>query len=243
MGIDWRNVACSKQINSWFRLGMDSYRTSVANNHQEAVLTTTRQQGGIALFAGKEVRQYISKTERDFRGLGRWNSWLIQSDPSHRTRMVVAYQVGQARQKGIQMIYQQHARYMARHGLPGKPRNLFQDDIVTAITNWINSRDRLILFIDMNEHVLSGTLPQKLLQLGLEEATHKYWGMDEPHTYVYGNSKPIDGVYHTPDLVITAVTQLSFHEGVGDHRNILVDITTSSAIGKFEKRVIPPKAR
>jgi hypothetical protein len=67
--------------------------------------------------------------------------------------------------------------------------------------------------------------------------------MDEPHTYVYGDSKPIDGVYHTPDLVITAVTQLSFHEGVGDHQNILVDITTSSAIGKFERRVIPPKAQ
>jgi hypothetical protein len=95
--IAWRNVARSKQINSWFRLETDSYRTSVANNHQEAVPTTTRQQGGIALFAGKEVRQYISKTKRDFRGLGRWNLWLIQSDPSHRTKMVVAYQVGQAR--------------------------------------------------------------------------------------------------------------------------------------------------
>ena len=243
MGIDWRNVARSKQINSWFCSGTDSYRTSVANNHQEAVPTTTRQQGGIALFAGKEVRQYIAKSERDFRGLGRWNSWLIQSDPSHRTRMVVAYQVGQARQKGIQTIYQQHARYISRHGIPGMPRSLFQDDIVTAITNWINNGDRLILFIDMNEHVLSGTLPQKLLRLGLEEATHKHWGIDEPNTYVYGDSKPIDGVYHTPDLVITAVAQLSFHEGVGDHRNILIDITTHSAIGKFERRVIPPKAR
>ena len=95
----------------------------------------------------------------------------------------------------------------------------------------------------MNEHVLSGTLPQKLLQLGLEEATHKYWGIEEPNTYVYGDSKPIDGVYHTPDLVITAVTQLSFHKGIGDHHNTLVDITALSAIGKFERRVIPPKAR
>jgi hypothetical protein len=40
-----------------------------------------------------------------------------------------------------------------------------------------------------------------------------------------------------------ALPQLSFHEGVGDHRNILVDISTCSAIGKFERRVIPPKAR
>ncbi len=71
--------------------------------------------------------------------------------------MVVAYQVGQARQKGTQIIYQQHARYMARHKLPGMPLDLFQDDIVTAITKWINKGDRLILFIDMNEQVLTYT--------------------------------------------------------------------------------------
>jgi hypothetical protein len=35
--------------------------------------------------------------------------------------------------------------------------------------------------------------------------------------------------------------QLSFHEGVGDHRTALVDITTSSsAIGKQEFRVLHP---
>jgi hypothetical protein len=40
-----------------------------------------------------------------------------------------------------------------------------------------------------------------------------------------------------------ALTQLSFHEGVGNHRTVLVDISTSSANGKFERRVVPPKAR
>ncbi len=156
---------------------------------------------------------------------------------------MVAYQVGQARQKGIQTIYQQHARYMAQHNLIGNPQDLFQDDIIAAITRWIKNGNRLILFIDMNEHVLTGTLPRQLLCLGLHKATHKHWGDTEPHTYVYGDNKPINGIYHMPDLIITALTQLSFHEGVGDHRNILVDISTSSAIGKFERRVIPPKAR
>ncbi len=74
---------------------MDTYRTSVANNHQEYIPTLMQQQGGIALIARKEVQQYIARTERDFMDLGLWNSWVIQSDPSHRTRMVVAYQVGQ----------------------------------------------------------------------------------------------------------------------------------------------------
>jgi hypothetical protein len=82
--------------------------------------------------------------------------------------------------------------------------------------------------MDMNEHVLTGTLPWKLLRLGLHEATHEHWEDTKPHTYVYGDKKPIDGIYQMPDLVITALTQLLFHEGVGDHRNILVDISSSS---------------
>ncbi len=55
VGIEWQNMPRSKQIDSWFRSGTDMYRTLVANNHQEFVPTSIRQQGGIALFAGKEV--------------------------------------------------------------------------------------------------------------------------------------------------------------------------------------------
>ncbi len=137
VGIEWRNISCSNQLNSWFCSGTDMYCTLAANNHQEYVPTSIRQQGGIALFVGKEVWQYISRTEKDFRDLGCWNSWAIQSDPSHRTRLVVAYQVGQAWQSGTQTIYQQHARYMSRRGILGTPRELFQADIISSITRWI----------------------------------------------------------------------------------------------------------
>jgi hypothetical protein len=96
----------------------------------------------------------------------------------------------------------------------------------------------------MNEYILTGNLPpRELSRLGLQEATHKHWEDLEPRTFVYGKGKPIDGVYLTPDLTIMVLMQLSFHKGVGDHRNVLVDISTESAIGKFERRVLQPKAR
>ncbi len=129
------------------------------------------------------------------------------------------------------------------HGLLGNPRELFQANILAAITRWIKSSDRIILFIDMNEHILTGNLPRELLPLGLQEATHEHWEDLEPCTFVYGNGKPINGVYHTLDSTIMALMQLSFHKGVGDHRTVLVDISNESAIGKFERRVVPPKAR
>ena len=74
--------------------------------------------------------------------------------------------------------------------------------------------------------------------MGLVEATHTRWGTSsEPHTYFRG-TEPIDGVWHTQSLEVVSTMQLSFHEGVGDHRTALVDVTTSSAIGTQEFKVI-----
>jgi hypothetical protein len=94
----------------------------------------------------------------------------------------------------------------------------------------------------MNEHVLNGHLAKYMLKMGLREATHQGWGINEPHTY-FRSTEPIDGVWHLHNLEVTARLQLSFHEGVGDHRSALVDVTTASAIGKQEFRVIHPSAQ
>ena len=81
-----------------------------------------------------------------------------------------------------------------------------------------------------------------LLSMGLVEATYQHWGTKEQHTFI-GGVDPIDGVWHTPDLDVSALVQLSFHEGLGDHRMVLVDVTTQSAIEKHKFRVVRPEAR
>jgi hypothetical protein len=78
--------------------------------------------------------------------------------------------------------------------------------------------------------------------MGFAEATHTRWHKEAPHTFIDG-SEPIDGIYHTHDLEITAITQLSFHESIGDHHTILVDITTRLVIWQQEYRVVQPTAR
>jgi hypothetical protein len=178
----------------------------------------------------------------DFRGLGRWCSTLFYSDPSHRTRVVAAYNVGRQSPKGLKTIYQQQLRHIQTHGLNTTPARLFLTDFVAQLQVWQRQGDRILIFIDMNEHILRGTLARHLLTMGLVEASHQHWGTVEPHTFI-GGVDPIDGVWHTPDLEVSALAQLSFHEGLGDHRTVLVDITTQSAIGKHEFRVIRPEAR
>ncbi len=82
----------------------------------------------------------------------------------------------------------------------------------------------------------------KLLSIGLREATHTSWGHNEPNTHVSG-SIPIDRVYHSSSLEITSTMMLSFHEGVGNHRTMLVDITTRSLLGTDGMRIVRPAAR
>ena len=191
------------------------------------------QPGGTATFAGGELVRYMKQKGDDFRGLGRWCSSLFYSNPNHRTRVVAAYNVGRQSPKGLKTIYQQQLRHIQTHGLNTSPSLLFLTDFLAQLQVWQRQGDRLLIFMDMSEHVLRGTVARHLLSIGLIEATHQYWGNEELHTFI-GGVELIDGVWHTANLEVSAVVQLSFHEGLGDHHTVLVDITTHSAIRKHD---------
>jgi hypothetical protein len=122
------------------------------------------------------------------------------------------------------------------------PSHLFTIDFVAKLQVWQRQGDRLLVFMDMNEHVLTGRVACRILAMGLREAMHSQWGETEPHTYV-GGLEPINAVWHSQDLEVASTLQLSFHEGVGDHGLVLVDITAHSVIGKQEFKVVHPHGR
>ncbi len=167
---------------------------------------------------------------------------VFYTDPGHCTCIVSAYNVGRQAPRGNSTIYQQQLRYIQTHGLDSTPSRLFTIDFVAQLRVWQRQGDRLLLFMDMNEHILTGRVARHLLAMGLQEATHLQWGEREPHTYVRG-LEPIDAVWHSQGLDVVSTLQLSFHEGVGDHRLVLADITTKSAIGKQEFKVVHPHGR
>jgi hypothetical protein len=96
--------------------------------------------------------------------------------------------------------------------------------------------------MEENKRVLCGHLATLVFKMGLLEATHTSWGVTEPNTYIRGN-EPTNGVWFTPDLEVMCTTQLLFHEGVGDHCSVIVDISTKSAIGKQDFYVVHPHGR
>ena len=245
VGIDWHYGHRRPQLRDYFDALLDrECRTTTAfNEHSPHV--SRAQQGGTGILLTHSVLEYGRLCEQDPRRLGRWTSWLLSHNPMHRVRLVVAYCPGKSKPKGPKTVYWQHMNHIHLIGKDTLPYQLFVDDLLRQLRRWRKSGDRIILCIDANEHVLRGPLAKQLREQDIElsEITHGFWPTGvEPNTHIDGK-QPIDGIYATPDIDVTNFLSLSFHESVGDHRTMIVEITTSSAIGRHQGKIVRPSTR
>jgi hypothetical protein len=240
VGVNWGTFSSPANLASWFWEVIQDMHTHTSHNKHKRV--AHHQPGGTATFACMKLVRYHKQKGDNLRGLGRWCSTVFYADPSHCTCIISAYNVGRQAPRVDSMIYQQQLRYIQTHGLDSMPLRLFTVDFVAQLQVWQRQGDRLLLFMDMNEHILTGHVACRLLAMGLRKATHSQWGEMEPHTYAHG-LEPINAVWHSQDLEVVSTLQLSFHKGVGYHCLVSVDITTKSAIGKQEFKVVHPHGR
>ena len=245
VGVNWKKFKTSGRLSSWFEDLADREIRSTEAFNKHGPVVSTRQQGGTALLLRHGLLEYNRGTAQDSRNLGRWTSWLFHSNPDHRTRVIAAYCPGSKKHEGTQTVYTQHLNEINKNGWDTSPYSLFVNDLIAAIRCWRAAGDRIILFIDSNEHILRGPLARQLTHesIGLAEATHRFWPAGtEPNTHFRG-SQPIDGIYVSPDIEVSSFLSLSFHEGVGDHRTMIIDFTSSSMIGRYRGHIVRPTSR
>lgn len=245
VGVNWSKFPSSHRLASWFEPHAERQIRSTESFNIHGPTVTATQQGGTAMLLRHGILEYSKHTSHDSRGLGRWSSWVFQSNPDHSTRVVTAYCPGRSKNKGLRTVYSQQLTKINRLGLDTSPYSLFVNDLLAALRCWRSAGDRIILFIDSNEHILLGPLARKLTHasIRLVEISHSFWPRGtEPNTYFRG-SQPIDGIYVSPDIEATSLLSLSFHEGVGDHRTTIVDFTTASMIGHYQGHVVRPTSR
>jgi hypothetical protein len=189
---------------------------AAANNHHKA--ETRHQPGSTGMVCRHKFLQYARKPSNNFQGLGRWCLWLFYCNPTHSTRIVVAYRTGSGKSKGLHTIYQQQIWYMQLHNLKGCPQQLFNKDLLHQCKIWRKSGKRIIRLMDANEQVLNGKFNRALTRTGLdlEEFTHKCWGAYQPCTHING-SIPINGGYILPEIEVLSVCMLPFLDSPGDH--------------------------
>ena len=79
-------------------------------------------------------------------------------------------------------------------------------------------------------------------ELEMVEVVGNFTGQKVGATFFRGKD-PIDGVWATPDMVVTGACVMPVGYGVGDHRMFVVDFLTSSLIGYNPPKIVRAAAR
>ncbi len=121
-------ITCPCNLASWFCQEEREILLAAANNCHE--IETRHQPGGTGMVCRHEFLQYARKPSNDFQGLGWWCSWPFYCNPTHSTRIVVAYRTGSGKSRGPHTIHQQQLWYMQLPNLKGSPQQIFDKDLL-----------------------------------------------------------------------------------------------------------------
>jgi hypothetical protein len=135
LNFNWSKVNSSANLASWFTRKERKMRCVMVHKVTETdALLGKHQPEGTGMLCRHKFLQYARKLSVDLRGLGRWCSWPFFCNPMLVTRIVVAYQPGASKVKGLKTVYQQHLQYIQSRGLPYSPVELFDHDL--CVLTW-----------------------------------------------------------------------------------------------------------
>jgi hypothetical protein len=162
----------------------------------------------------------------------------------HTTRIVAAYRLCVAKVKGLKVVYQQQLRYIQAKGLHVTPLELCDKDLTNQLSKWCMVEEGIILLMDVNEHPTKGKFSRKLAKMNLDmhKFSHKYWGPTPPNTHIKG-TQPITSGYISSKIEVLNLAMLNFRDSLGNHRLLILKVSTRSLLGKFWHKVCWPVSR
>lgn len=244
--VNWSKYKSSHTLASLLRHGHQPLRSVASYNKLEGKNKAMgrTQRGGTATIIGDQLSSYVKDSGVDHTGLGRWSWYLLEGSADHRTRVITAYAPCGGSTSKESTVFSQHHRYIQKKGLKTNPKKMFGDDLLAALRRWKGQGDRLVLMMDANENVLQGHLCRQLQadDIDMVEVVHDQVPGEGPKTWFRGKES-IDGIWATRDLDIIGASYLPFDAELGDHRPVVLDITTQSVLGGKMHRIVPPAAR
>jgi hypothetical protein len=134
VGVNLKKAKVKRLLSLLPDLGLHARCSTAHNPHENFAV---HQQGGVATIVLGKLLNYYKKGKKNFRNLGRWDSFILQSVDGHRTRVVQAYAVQAVRSKRVGSVDQQHVRYIQRNGFGSiTPRELFERDLFWQLQVW-----------------------------------------------------------------------------------------------------------
>ena len=216
-----------------------NFKISTSHNKHEKLGKC--QPGGTCTVAVGQVAFREHARGQDETGLGRW-SWLeFRGKNDHRTRVYTAYRPGNRPPKGktsFTTVYEQHIRFLKSHDNDERdPRKFFDRDLQNELREKVDEMN-IVLMIDVNQNVESGSFNEKMEKIGLTSAFKTISQEPMPPTHHRG-SKPISTIYLSANLTPVRAGILPKTIGVqGDHRNMYVDIPNGSFLGVYMYKIV-----
>jgi hypothetical protein len=147
---------------------------------------------------------------------------------------------------GPSTVNQQHRRYLAKKKRIEEPREALYTDLFQEITRWKLEGSQIILGIDANEDIRTGSTADFFRAAGMKEAIlDRHQELSPPATHNRNQSRqPIDGIWVTPGLTAVAAGYEAFGKGCpSDHRALWADFTYEDAYGYSPPPLTAPDAR
>jgi hypothetical protein len=226
-------------FNQLFKGGELAVQSVVAQNIHKNVGRTQQRGTSLLLFGHLTEQLDNDETEKDVSGLGRWTVMTLQGD-GVCTRVICGYNPCGSGKLNIGTTYQQQRRYFITRGKDLTcPRQHFHDDLMRQLDQWRQAGDGLIVCMDANEDIYRksiGKLLTKTDGLNMSEVVGNFTGRKIGPTFFRG-SKPINGIWATPDVVVTHACVMPADYGVGDHCLFVVDFQEASLVGEAPHRI------
>jgi hypothetical protein len=153
----------------------------------------------------------------------------LQGDGVH---MRVVYPCGIGKLNSGTTYQQQRRYFITREKNLTCPQKWFQDDLMRQLEQWRLAGDHLIVCMDANEDIYWKSIGKSLMKtdgLNMSKVVGDFTGRKNGPTFFQG-SKPIDGIWATPDVEVTHACVMPAGYGVGDHRLFMVDLQEASLI-------------
>jgi hypothetical protein len=187
--------------------------------------------GGVGIIATKEAAVRHKSSSNDPTGLGRWTSILLGGREDYNVRYVCVY--NPVKSENLDGSYLQQQRHFLRNDNTKDPLEILQADICQALDSWVQNGEHVVLMLDANQDIQSGSLSKAFIERGLQEAIISRHDELNPPVPTYNRgSNPIDGIFTTLDITQARSGYLAFGEGLeSDHRVAWLDIPYEVAFG------------
>jgi hypothetical protein len=229
LNTNWRIAEKKRSFEQSTKHWFEKQRSNKSYNHYDRSGDKSLP-GGTGIISVGDLALRRFQCGEDSKHLGRWSWQRFQGKQGSTLRIVSVYFPSLNNAFGHKKVHCQQKKALLSLGDKSSVFSAFWRDFWKAVDTWLEEGDELVIGGDWNIDVTRPAFLRPFHQRGLIAAITSSHSAPFASTHSRG-TRPIDEIFTTPGIDITACGYMEFGTGVGDHRPIWILITMASALG------------